>query len=146
MQEEMDRLFQEFGFGRHRLSLPLRETSATAITPETSNYREPLGDIWETDKEVIASVELPGLDKKDIQVNITDDALEIKAERKMEKEEKKKGMYRVERSYSGFYKCMPLPAEVEADKAEATYKNGVLEIHIPKKEAKKSKAKKIAIK
>ena len=64
------------------------------------NFRKPLTDIWETENEVVASIEIPGVDKKDIDINLTEDKLEIKVEKKHEKEDKKKGMYRLERSYA----------------------------------------------
>ncbi|RMF07258.1 Hsp20/alpha crystallin family protein [Candidatus Woesearchaeota archaeon] len=150
MQEEMDRLFETFFrgspfFRRSSAGTPLLEgpsrRAETGIVE--SDYRQPLTDIWETDKEVVATVELPGVDKKDIQINATDDGIEIKVEKKDEKKEEKKGMFRLERVYSGFYRFIPLPANVNADKTAATYKNGVLELRVPKVKAKKGREIKV---
>ncbi len=143
MQEEMDRLF----------STIMREPYWTGvweeerIPVETSMYRQPLADIWETDDEIIATIELPGVEKEDIQVNVVDDYIEVKVEKKEEhkEEDKKKGMYRLERRYSGFYRRIPLPEEADADSIKATYKNGVLELRIPKKKTEKKKGKKVKV-
>ena len=99
--------------------------------------RSPLTDLEETDKEVIAKFELPGVEKKDIQLNITENKIEVKVEKKQETKTEKKGFYKEERSYKGFYRAMALPPEVIAEKAKAKYKDGVLEVIIPKAETKK---------
>lgn len=109
--------------------------------------KQPLVDIQETDKEVIIKADMPGVDKKDIDLNITEDTISIKAEKKHETEVKKKGFYRHERSYAGFARSFTLPAKVIADKTEAKMNNGVLEVKIPKLHPSKAKkTKKIEIK
>jgi len=110
--------------------------------------REPLTDIIQTNNKVIAKVELPGIDKKDIDLKITDNMLGIKAEKKHEEEVKKKGYFRQERSYSGFQRAFTLPARVIPEKAQAEFKNGILTITIPKKkkQIEAKKVKKIPIK
>jgi len=109
----------------------------------------PKMDIYETEKEVVTEVELPGVNPEDIEVEVRENVLVVQAKRKAEKEEKNKGYYRKEIS-SGFYRrAVPLPAEVIAEKADASYKEGMLKISIPKKEVKKvkpKKAKKIKVK
>ncbi|MFH1134030.1 MAG: Hsp20/alpha crystallin family protein [Nanoarchaeota archaeon] len=97
-------------------------------------YRKPLCDVAETDKSVIATFEIPGANKEDIQMHVQDNVLELKVERKMEKESKdeKKGVYAYHKSFGQFFRRLPLPAEVADDKAEATYKDGVLKVEIPK--------------
>jgi len=82
--------------------------------------------------------DLPGLTKDDVKVELTDEALTISGERKAEKEEKREGFFRSERSYGIFYRQIPLPQGVDADKATATFTNGVLEvtIQVPKSEAR----------
>ncbi len=127
IQEEMDRLFAKtrplLGFGNQNKSLA-----------KTSDFfRAPISDIRETENSVVAAFELPGADKKDIELNITDDFIEVKVEKKAETEVKKKGFYSYETRAHQFYRKLPLPAEVIADKAKATYKNGMLRIEIPKK-------------
>lgn len=105
-------------------------------------FRTPRMDISDTDKEVIAEVELPGVDPKDIDVRVEDNVLKVQAKSKKEKEEKKKGYYRKEIS-SGFYKrAVPLPVEVKGDKAKAEYVDGMLKVTIPKVRPKKAKKKK----
>ena len=107
--------------------------------------KQPLVDIKETDKEVIVTADMPGIEKKDIDLDITEDMISIKAEKKHEAEIKKEGFYRQERSYAGFARQFALPAKVIAEKAEAKLKDGVLEITIPKMQIKEKK-KKIEIK
>lgn len=124
LQREMDRLFEDF-FRRGGLM-------------------RPSVDVVETNDTVVVKAELPGMEPKDVDISVSDDRLTIKGERKAEKEEKGKTFYRMERCYGSFSRTIELPASVEADKAKADYKNGVLEITLPKTE--QVKAKKIPIK
>ena len=124
LQREMDRLFEDF-FRRGGLM-------------------RPSVDVVETDDTVVVKAELPGMEPKDVDISVSGDKLTIKGERKAEKEEKGKTFYRMERCYGSFCRTVELPASVEADKAKADYKNGVLEITLPKTE--QVKAKKIPIK
>lgn len=101
--------------------------------------RAPLTDIEETDKEVIARFEIPGVDKKDIQLNISENKIEMKVEKKQETKVEKKGFYKEERSYRGFYRAMSLPSEIMPEKAKAKYKDGILEVTMPKAEQKARK-------
>ena len=111
-----------------------------------TDMRRPLADIWETKDAYHASIEIPGVNKEDITINVVENGLEIKAVRREKAEEHKKGFYRIERSYSGFYKYIALPENAELEKAEAHYKNGVLEITVPKSEEKEASKKHIEIK
>ncbi|HHT9120465.1 MAG TPA: Hsp20/alpha crystallin family protein [Candidatus Hypogeohydataceae bacterium YC41] len=129
LQREMDRLFDEF-FRRGGLMREWRWAPAV--------------DVVETPDTVIVRAELPGIDPKDVDISVSGDTLTIKGEKKEEKEEKGKTFYRMERSYGAFVRSIELPTPVEADKAKADYKNGVLEITLPKVE--QVKAKKIPIK
>lgn len=110
----------------------------------TTEWRTPLSDVRETDNEVIVIVELPGVSKEDIQLKATEDSLEIKVETKKLVEEREEGFFRKERSYRGFYRRIMLPSKVIPESARAKYENGVLEVRLPKAEAKE-KAKKIRI-
>jgi len=94
-------------------------------------------DVKETDKEVLIKADLPGIKKEDIDVSVDEDQLVIKGERKMKKEEKGKDYIRVERNYGSFYRSFSLGVPVKEDEIRADYKNGVLEITIPKAEVKK---------
>ncbi|MBU6997446.1 MAG: Hsp20/alpha crystallin family protein [Theionarchaea archaeon] len=138
LREEMDRLFNEFNerfySGERLLPVPGERLPAmrTAIT-----------DIQETDDAVIATVELPGIKKEDISLNLTKNSLEIKAEMKEESKEEKEGFKSHRKKFSGFYRRIPLPAVIDPDKVSAGYKNGVLEVRMPK--AEKEKKKEISI-
>ncbi|MCX8193872.1 MAG: Hsp20/alpha crystallin family protein [Candidatus Pacearchaeota archaeon] len=113
--------------------------------PEFREFREPLVDMEETENELKLMVELPGISKEDIDIDVTTDTITIKAKKKEAIEEKKKGFYRAERSYKGFYRSMTLPCKVIPEKAEANYKDGILTIVLPKAE-KKVATKKIKVK
>ncbi len=146
MHEQMDALFENF-FTDHSFNersnnlLPSYTRGESALTTR-DNYREPLSNLHETDKEFIMTLELPGVDKKDIQLNTTEDGVEIKVEHKEEdKKDSKDGSYSFT-TYSNFYKYFPLPEGIKVDDIKASYKNGVLELKIPKTHTKK-KVKKI---
>jgi len=109
-----------------------------------TDWRMPLSDIRETDEEVIVTVELPGVSKDDIQLKATEDSIEIRVETKKLVEEKGEDFFRKERSYRGFYRRITLPCKVIPEKAKAKYENGILEVRLPKVEAKK-KEKEIKI-
>lgn len=111
------------------------------------NFIQPLSDIKETQNNIIVTADLPGIDKKDIQLKVTENTIEIKAEKSKKLEQKRKDYYSLERSYGGFYRALTLPCKVKPEKAKAELKNGVLKITIPKKEKQlKIKAKTIKIK
>jgi len=129
MQEEMDRMFGDFFGRRYRLGPGMALATREERRPF---FREALCDVQETDREVIVTAELPGMEKSDISVNVTQDALEIKAEKKGEQNKEEDGFRSYSRHYTGFRRTIPLPASVEPDKAHATYNNGVLEITLPK--------------
>jgi HSP20 family protein len=104
----------------------------------------PAVDMVDHKEEFVLRADLPGLDEKDIEVTVEDGTVTIRGERKEETEEKKEDYYFSERTYGVFARTLPLPAGVEADKVKATFKKGVLEVHMPK--AKETKCKKIEIK
>jgi len=136
LNKEMERTFRDF------FRKPVRFEKGKLV-------REPLADVSETKNEVIAKIELPGVEKKDVDLKITKNMLAVKAEKKEEKEEKQKGFYRHERSYQGFQKAFSLPARVIPEKAVAKLDKGVLEVRIPKSKQlkqEKLKVKKIEVK
>ena len=106
----------------------------------------PSTDVTETDKSVDVSIELPGMTQDDIDISLSHDAMTIRGEKKIEHEEKRKGVYMSERSYGSFYRTVPLPAGVDADKADATFKNGVLTVSLPKTPEAQAKIKHIPVK
>ncbi|XRH75216.1 MAG: Hsp20/alpha crystallin family protein [Candidatus Methanosuratincola verstraetei] len=105
-------------------------------------FREPLVDINETSDEVIVTAELPGVPKENIELNLTDNTLEIKASQKQEVSLEKGGVRKRERRSMNFYRLIELPCGVDASKVKATFNNGVLEVKMPKLE----KAKRHSIK
>jgi len=105
----------------------------------------PSVDIYEEDGAIVVKAEAPGLTKDDITVEVHDGALTIKGEKKEEKEEKGKLFYRTERSYGCFQRTFTLPENVDSEAIKAAYRNGVLELRIPKVEEKKPEAKKIEV-
>lgn len=135
MQKELDSLFSDFFLG---VDMPPFGSRIGTFSPHV--------DVTETDKEIRVSAELPGMDEHDIDVAINRDALTISGEKKEEKEDKGKDYYRMERSYGSFCRTVSLPVEVETDKAEATFKKGVLTITLPKTAKTAQEAKRIAVK
>ncbi len=92
----------------------------------------PIIDIAETEKEMVITAEMPGLDEKDFEVTISGDLLTIKGEKKVEHEEKNGNGYHRERRYGSFSRSLRLPFEVKDERIDATYQKGVLTIHLPK--------------
>jgi HSP20 family protein len=128
LRSEMDRLWDDyFGSGRRALR-PMEETWMPAV------------DVSETADNITIKAEIPGMEAKDIEISMVGDTLTIKGEKKTEREEKDENYHLVERSYGFFSRAMKLPALVDPDKVEATYKNGVLTVVFPKKEEVKPKA------
>ncbi|MCK4859971.1 MAG: Hsp20/alpha crystallin family protein [Candidatus Omnitrophica bacterium] len=96
-------------------------------------------DIGETNVDIIVTVDIPGVEKSDINIKATPNRIEISAEAKEEKHEEGKAFYRRERRERHFYRTLTLPTEVLVDDARAKYRNGILTIILPKKEVKKAK-------
>jgi len=105
----------------------------------------PQVDVIEKEKEILVKAELPGMSEKDVQVSLAQDALTISGEKKTEEEHRSGNVYRMERSYGAFSRTIPLPVDVDVEKADATFKNGVLTITLPKVAAAKE-SRKIKIK
>ncbi len=138
-EEMMNRMFEDFWGRPRRALLPSGERGE--MLP--AEYRQPFIDIAETDKEVIATAEMPGLEKEDIKINLTEDRLEISAETKKEEERKEKGYVYRERRSGSYYRAIALPSPVDPNNAQASYKNGILEIKMPKTEVKEKKEIKV---
>ncbi|HEY7161247.1 MAG TPA: Hsp20/alpha crystallin family protein [Acidobacteriota bacterium] len=99
----------------------------------------PAVDIHETDQAIVLKADLPGLNPNEVDIRIEDNTLYLKGERKMENETKEENYHRIERSYGSFSRSFILPRTVSADKISADYKNGVLNITMPKREESKPK-------
>lgn len=106
----------------------------------------PSTDMTETDKSVDVSIELPGMTQDDIDISMSANAMTIRGEKKIEHEEERKGIYMSERQYGSFYRTVPLPAGVDPDAAEATFKNGVLTVSLPKTKEALAQIKRIPVK
>ncbi|OYT32465.1 hypothetical protein DRJ22_01020 [Candidatus Woesearchaeota archaeon] len=111
-----------------------------------TNMKIPSVDIENKKKEIEITADLPGIDKKDIEVYLDQNKIEIKARKKRETEIKKKNFHMQERSFNGFYRLFSLPALVDPEKATTSFKNGVLKIRIPKIKELPRKTKKLLIK
>jgi HSP20 family protein len=126
MAESMDRAFED-------LWSPMESGRVGSGVLRRVGGLSPEVEVKETAREVVVSAALPGVDKKDIHVNLTENRLAICAERKHETEHKgKDGHVQREESYGSFCRTLTLPAAVKADKAEASYKDGVLRLELPK--------------
>lgn len=130
--DEIDRIFDDFGLGRGSsfarggaLRSPWRGAASEwqTWTPEV--------EVFERNNEFIVRADLPGLNKDDVKVDVTEDSITIQGERKREHEEEREGVYRSERSYGSFYRVIPLPEGAIADQAKATFKDGTLEVTMP---------------
>jgi len=102
-------------------------------------------DVAETKNEIVVKAEVPGMDPKDIDISLSDGLLTIKGEKKQEREEKEENYHLVERSYGSFARSIRLPKEIQSDKINASYKNGVLKVVLPKSEEAKKKEIKIKV-
>ena len=138
LQRQMNNLFDDFFSGFDVAPHGLATGGFGGFMPSV--------DVKESDKEFTIRAELPGVEEKDIDVTLTNDTVTIKGEKKEEKEDKGKNYYHMERSYGSFNRVIPLSAEIETGKAEASFKNGVLNITIPKNAAARAKGTKVPIK
>jgi HSP20 family protein len=133
-RREMDRLFDDF----------LSPAEARSFAPAADD-RFPSLDVEETDQSYVVTAEVPGLDEKDIQLALRDNMLEISGEKRQERKEEKHGRAYAERFYGRFQRMVPLDAEVDADKAQAKFKNGVLTVTLPKNAKAQEKSHRIEI-
>jgi HSP20 family protein len=132
MQDEMDRWFGGIGgFGGFGAGFP------QAFTPSV--------DMRETENEVIVKADIPGVEPEDLEVYYTDNALIIRGEMRREEERDERGVHRAERRYGRFERALPLPAEVNRDQIQANFRNGVLEIRLPKTEEGRQRMRRIPI-
>ena len=126
MDELMRRTWGDFPFGE-------------LVEKEFGTEWVPSVDISETEKEITVKAELPGIDKKDIEISLDENHLIIKGEKRGETEETGKHFHRVERTFGSFYRSLLLPATVAKDKIDAAYKDGVLTVVLPKSEEAKKR-------
>ncbi len=134
IQDRMNRLFDDF------------ITKTRGEEDLVRGVWSPAVDIYETDKEIVLKAELPGINKDDVVVEVKDNILLLKGERKSEKEVKEENFHRMERSYGTFQRSFTLPNTVDKDRVKASYKNGVLKIELPKTSTRKLKQIKVEVK
>lgn len=120
--------------------------SEWGLKPFNSNGFTPRVDVTEDKNNLYVHAEIPGVDKKDIKINVVGDELTISGEKKSEEKDENKNYFRIERSGGSFSRSFTLPAEVVIDKIEAEYKDGVLNITLPKTEEAKVVEKQIEVK
>lgn len=142
LHEEIDRIFDHafrgFGITPSGFGSPLVSRLAEGLL-------KPTVDISATDKEYTITMEVPGVDEKDVKLELINDALIISGEKKQEKEEKDKNFYCMERSYGTFQRTLSLPKDAVQEKIQASFKRGILKIHIPRKPIVDSHVKRIEI-
>ena len=139
MTSDLDRMFDESAWPAFRWP-SLRTRSALGATtwfPEI--------DVFEKDNRLITKIDLPGLKKEDVKVELTDGHLAISGERKTEAEEKKENFYRCEREYGSFYRAVPLPEGVKLEDVKATFADGLLEVSVPLPAKPEAKVRKVEV-
>jgi HSP20 family protein len=120
-RNEMDRLFDDFGFGSAGMMSPADRPTMWA----------PDVEVFQRGNEIVARVDLPGLTKDDVKVDISDDHITIQGERREDDEEEREGHYRSTRRYGRFFQSIPLPQGAITEDAKASFRNGVLEVTVP---------------
>jgi HSP20 family protein len=128
LTEDMDRIF----------------TSGAGLERESNVWMPPI-EVHQLDDKIKVRAELPGIEKDNVKVEVTQDNLVIQGERKHEQEDQREGYYHSERSYGTFYRTIPLPQDAKIDDAQADFKNGVLEVTIPVPESARNKSRQIPI-
>jgi HSP20 family protein len=147
LRQEVERLFDDFGrgFGWSPFRTPMSRMEP--LWGRELGLRDaPVVDVAEREKDYEITAELPGMEEKDIEVNLSDDVLTIKGEKKEEKEEKHKDYYLSERRYGSFQRSFRVPDGIDASKIEAQFKNGVLTVTLPKTPDAQKKQTKIEVK
>ncbi len=137
LRREMNRLIEEFDQGMDL---------APFGQPEALTDWAPRVNVSETENEIQVSAELPGLSDKNVELSLENNMLVIRGEKSDEHEEKNANFTRIERSFGSFQRAIPLGAEIQEDKVEAEFKNGVLHVRLPKNVAAQPPAKRIPVK
>ncbi len=137
LQDRIDRLFEE-SLGRVRGDQGGEDLERSPWAPAV--------DILETENDIVLRVDLPGVNPKDVDISVQNNTLTLKGERKFESDVKEDNFRRVERVYGSFMRSFALPQSVDADKVDAEYRNGVLEVKLAKRPESKPKQIKVAVK
>jgi len=146
MMDQMDRLFNDFTGGS---LLGRSRPSSAAMTPSATGMGQglwyPQVEVSERDGNLVVCADLPGMRKEDVHLEIHDDFLVLRGERRQEQVQNEGGIYRSERSYGQFYRTVPLPQGASPDQAKANFKDGVLEVTIPLPQQEQRQGRRIEI-
>jgi HSP20 family protein len=138
-RHEMDRLFDDF-------FAPVTGEGRNFTTPaQAAALIRPSIDVDETEQAYRVSAELPGLTEKDVELNLRDNVLTISGEKRTEREEEKGGRRYAERTFGRFERTIPFPTEVDAERIDAVFRNGVLTVTLPKSEKAQDKTRRIEV-
>ncbi|TCR68202.1 Hsp20/alpha crystallin family protein [Bosea sp. BK604] len=135
LQRDVNRIFEDFW---KRFDQPFSGLARASDGPKA--------DMVETESALEVSVELPGIDQKEVDVSLTDNTLIIKGEKRIEHDVSKRGYHLSERAYGSFYRSISLPAGVDTEKAKAEFRNGVLIVTLPKTQNELSRGRKVEVK
>jgi len=128
----MDWFEDEFKKLRERMSKAFEQAFAEFKKPaEMRGFRLPLTNIKEVENNLIVTMEIPGVESRDIHLEVTPNMLKVKAEKRTAEEIKRKGFYKAERAYKGFYRALTLPAIIDPKKVSSEYKDGILKVTLP---------------
>ena len=139
--EEMERMFNDFFQQRFFAPSWMPRIKFPDLTDVSTSI-----DMFEEGDALVIKAEIPGMKKEEISIDFAGDVVTISGEKKSEEKTERKDYYRVERSFGSFSRKLQLPVEIQVDKATASFKDGVLEIRMPKSEAAKKKTRKISVK
>ena len=137
LQREINRIFDTFWRGTDLWPFGGVETELEAFAPGV--------DVIDSDADIRVKAELPGMEEKDVHVSLAENTLTIKGEKKEETEDKGKNYYQMERRWGSFFRSIPLPAGIDAAKADASFKKGVLTVVLPKTAEAKKETKEIPV-
>jgi len=140
LREEMDHLFDDWAEG-----LNIRVPSVWKEEGGNGLYN-PRIDMVENEKAIKVTAELPGINDKDLEITVSDDSITIRGEKSEEKETKENNYHCHERRYGSFERTLPLPSEVDSNKASAEFKKGILQITLPKTQREQKKRHKLSVK
>lgn len=143
-QKEMNKMFDGF-FSRPSVRL-LKEDSKELIRKPLSRLMQPITDVSMNGNIITARFDMPGIDKKDIDLRVTEDYLEVKAEKKENSKVKNKNVYTETSSFKKYYRIIPFPTRVDPNTVTAVYTNGVLEVKVKKAKSKEEKTKIVKVK
>jgi HSP20 family protein len=137
--------FRDLSTLQDRINRAFRESRTGEDDSLTTSSFSPAVDVYEDEHQVTLKIEVPGIDEKDIDVQVENHTLTVHGERKIEKEEKEENYRRVERHYGTFTRTFNLPQTVDTESVSATYDKGVLNIALPKKAEAKPKQIKVSL-